>query len=90
MENNKVVKDEGKLIFKCPHCNDFVLVIIKEINCRIFRHGIYKSNMKQVNPHAPKTECDSLVERKLVYGCCKPFRLIPHGDEFTVEKCEYL
>lgn len=27
-------------ILTCPHCNDFVL--IKKINCAIFRHGTLK------------------------------------------------
>ena len=34
---------------KCPHCEEYI--IIEQINCAIFRHGIYKLNFTQINPH---------------------------------------
>jgi hypothetical protein len=34
------------LIVKCPHCNESV--IIEQINCAIFRHGVYKINNDQI------------------------------------------
>lgn len=45
-------------IVKCPHCSKFI--IIEKINCGIFRHGIIKSTLKQMEPHLPKDKCDHL------------------------------
>ncbi len=90
MENNKVTKDEdaGVFIFTCPHCNDQVVVRIQEVNCKIFRHGIMKSNYQQMNPHASKETCDSLKEQDLIYGCGKPFKLT--DDLQYVLTCDYI
>ena len=46
-----------ELIFVCPHCQDPVL--IKKINCGIFRHGVIKTTGKQVSPHANRERCDT-------------------------------
>lgn len=62
---------------KCPHCNEYV--IIEEINCAIFRHGILKKNMNQINQHLSKLECDKLKEKDLIYGCGKLFIKIMNG-----------
>ena len=48
------------VIVKCPHCNLMIFVYLKEFNCRIFRHGIYKHNLQQIDPHLPKVDCDRL------------------------------
>ena len=77
------------IIIICPHCN--IPVEIEQINCAIFRHAIYKNNHQQVPPHSSKFLCDQLVEHNLVYGCCKPFRLIQHNDgTYGAEVCEYI
>jgi len=75
--------------FSCPHCNDDIVVNIKELNCRIFRHAIYKHNYEQVNPHLSKKDCDSLVENNKVYGCCKPFEIISRDNKLFVTVCDY-
>ncbi len=62
------------LIISCPHCNQSIEVI--EINCKIFRCGIMKSNFTQIHPHLPKSECDRLFNEQLIYGCGKPFKLV--------------
>lgn len=77
-----------KLIVTCPHCQEFVL--IDQLNCRIFRHAVLKSNNEQINPHATKLECDDYVSKNLVYGCGKPFRVIDSGQEYKVEICDYI
>jgi hypothetical protein len=76
-------------LMQCPHCGDFVL--IEKINCGIFRHGILKATGKQISPHAPKTLCDYFVEREMIYGCGKPFRVFRdvRGRQ-TIEICEYV
>jgi|LakMenEpi03Aug12_release.lakeMendotaPanAssembly.Ray.scaffolds.fasta_scaffold2030469_1 hypothetical protein len=75
--------------FKCPNCFDEIIVKVNELNCRIFRHAIYKNTFKQVEPHLPKLECDFLTENNLVYGCCKPFEIIIDKNVLYAIKCEY-
>lgn len=60
-------------IVVCPHC--FQQVIIEKKNCGIFRHGINKSNFKQIDPHLNKKKCDQLLKENKIYGCGKPFKL---------------
>ena len=61
-------------IVECPHCHIWIEIL--EINCNIFRCGVYKSNLnKHINPHASKNECDTLKEKDLIYGCGKPFTI---------------
>jgi hypothetical protein len=75
-------------IIICPHCNNYI--IIKELNCGIFRHGIYKNNGNQINPHASKEICDELVKNNLIYGCGKPFQIIEINDIFELKICDYI
>lgn len=71
-------------IVLCPHC--FEEIIIEEVNCAIFRHGIFKENYQQIPPHASKEICEQWVKEDLIYGCGKPFRLINN----TAEICDYI
>lgn len=73
-------------IYECPHCQDKILIYQNELNCRIFRHGVYKQNMQQIPPHLDKTRCDQLFENGLIYGCGKPFRITEH----SIEICDYI
>jgi hypothetical protein len=68
----------------CPHCNG--MVIIEQLNCAIFRHGIFKNTGKQIPPHASKEECDNWVKNNDIYGCGKPFQVI----ENKAVVCEYI
>jgi hypothetical protein len=92
--NNSVTfnSEDNTYIFNCPQCYNLVQVSKAETNCLIFRHGIYKQNFTQINPHLPKTECDKLVELDLIYGCGKPFKLIRNSTNEIdrVEICEYI
>jgi hypothetical protein len=60
------------LIVTCPHCGDDIFIMKKEINCTIFRHGVLKTTLKQIDPHSPKDICDRLKADDLIYGCGKP------------------
>ena len=62
------------LVVSCPHCGIYIEIL--EINCRIFRCGIYKTTYAQIPPHLPKMECDLLVQQDLIYGCGRPFMLV--------------
>lgn len=73
-----------QLIVVCPHCAD--LIIIEQLNCCIFRHGVKKDTFQPINPHAKKQECDYLVENNLIYGCGKPFRVTNNKAEI----CDYI
>ena len=78
--------------FVCPHCDGVVLVPKGQLNCKIFRHGVYKKNNKQIDPHLNKEECDRLFKEGLIYGCGKPFKLLMDEEEnkFWTEKCNYI
>ena len=88
--------------FICPHpeCGGMVEVPPNQLNCKIFRHGIYKTTIPntivkkglQVHPHAPKQLCDYLRDNDLVYGCCKPCRVttINADGSLTAEICDYI
>jgi hypothetical protein len=84
MSNNKI-----NLVINCPHCND--LILIEELNCKIFRHGVIKSTNQQINPHASKAECDNMILNNLIYGCGKPFKInIIDNINFKAEICDYI
>jgi len=87
MESNN---DNLYIIVKCPHCKDFIYIAKKEFRCHIFRHGIYKSNYKQIDPHLNKKECDRLFNGNLIYGCGKPFKLLIEGNKYKTVICDYI
>ena len=78
------------MIIQCPHCKDFVW--IEQLNCRIFRHACYKSDKQVLSgepipPHSTQKECEDLLEKGLVYGCAKPFKILEDG---TAVICDYI
>ena len=81
----------GKYVLvQCPHCTNYVQVYQKDFNCRIFRHGILKSNIEQINPHSSKKVCDELSEKNLIYGCGKPFELVNVAGTEIAKVCDYI
>lgn len=76
------------IIVECPHCK--LLIEIDEINCAIFRHGIFKKNNQQINPHSSKEDCDRYVKNNLIIGCGKPFRLLLDNKEHNAVVCDYI
>jgi len=76
----------------------------KELNCRIFRHGVMREAyerrgvMVQIPPHAPKAQCDWLAANNLILGCGKPYKVVdvvvPDGAGGKVEQravvCGYI
>jgi hypothetical protein len=74
------------LIVLCPHCFENIVIYKNEINCAIFRHGVYKKDNNQIDPHLNKIECDNLYNSGLIYGCGKPFKLVNDIPEI----CDYL
>lgn len=76
---------EEEIVYECPHCQRSIIII--ELNCKIFRCGIFKDTGKQLNPHASKDECDRVLKENLIYGCGKPFR-ITHDKKLII--CDYI
>lgn len=85
-ESDQNMKEEP--VLTCPHCKDFI--IIRKINCGIFRHGVLIKNGKQIDPHASKEMCDNYIREKKIYGCGKPFRIISIDNKFDTEICDYI
>jgi hypothetical protein len=81
--------EERNIIVTCPHCKLLVQTYIKDFNCKIFRHGIFKHNYKQMDPHAPKNLCDEYKAKNLIYGCGKPYELININNKWSAVICEY-
>ena len=75
------------IIVDCPHCFESIFIYKKDLNCKIFRHAIKKSNLEQIHAHSSKEICDDLFEKKLIYGCSKPFRITDENEAIT---CEYI
>jgi hypothetical protein len=84
MSNNNI-----NLIISCPHCLENIL--IEQLNCCIFRHGVFKNNGIQIEPHSPKEQCDHYIQNKLIYGCGKPFKIIKNeNNEYNSIICDYI
>lgn len=60
------------ILVTCPHCAAWVH--LEEINCGIFRHGVFCATMQPIPPHASKVDCDRWFEQGAIYGCGKPFQ----------------
>lgn len=75
-------------ILYCPHCKSPFLM--EKLNCGIFRHGIYKENGKQLDPHSSKELCDTVIKNNLIYGCGKPFQIVQENHQYVVKKCDYI
>ncbi len=75
------------LIIQCPHCHATILIARRDLNCRIFRHGVYKSTGQGIPPHAPRDECERLVTQGLIYGCGKPFQI---DEKECPVVCDYI
>lgn len=85
--HNRIALFDDYYLFNCPHCDDMIQVQKNQVNCKIFRHAIYKSDYTQINPHSNLEECTRLKNSNLVFGCAKPFILdIP---SMSVSICDY-
>jgi hypothetical protein len=80
------------ILVLCPHCSQLIEIV--ELNCRIFRCGIYRQNGFQIPPHLPKIECDRLAENGSIYGCGKPFRVemveLESEKKYIAIICDYI
>ncbi len=72
----------------CPHCE--ITIEILELNCKIFRCGILKNNLKQIDPHLKKHQCDELKKKDLIFGCGKPFMVDLINNKYECRICDYI
>ena len=86
-----MIDDNDVYCFQCPHCELFIQVQKTQVNCKIFRHGVYKRNNEHINPHTDKMTCDKLLNENEIYGCGKPFMFVDDlKGGYLVKKCEYI
>ena len=76
-----------KIYVECPHCADMIEIL--QINCGVFRHGVFKKNQQQINAHAPEEFCKNVFENELIYGCGKPFKVININGQYIAVICGY-
>jgi hypothetical protein len=77
------------MIFTCPHCKELFSVAPGEVNCRIFRHFVF-SNFAQLDPHAPRAECERVARSGLGYGCAGPIELVrDENGQWAAAACDY-
>ena len=77
---------ETLFLVKCPNPKCDMVIMVEELNCAIFRCGVFKETFQQIPPHLSEIDCLDLIERKLIYGCATPFRVVNR----TAEKCDYI
>jgi len=71
----------------CPHCQTTIEILDDQINCQIFRCGVYKTpHLSPINPHSSEIECRRLIDDNLIWGCGQPFRF----DGQNVNQCDYI
>ena len=76
-------------ILTCPYPDCNIMIEVVEINCAIFRCGVYKNVTdygKQIDPHLSKQECDRIKKEDKIWGCGRPFKLV---DGKLIE-CDYI
>jgi len=76
------------LIFLFIRCN--WIPITFDCDILVLRHGVYKNNLQQINPHASKKECKKLLENDLIYGCACPLQIIKDNEEYKLIICDYI
>lgn len=69
--NSVSYNDQDKCyIFECPACQCLIQVEKDQVNCQIFRHGVYKQSFQQINPHEEKDPSNEII-----HGCGKQFQM---------------
>jgi hypothetical protein len=77
-----------ELCITCPHCNEYIL--IEELNCCIFRHGVLIESGKQIDPHSSEEMCNEYILHKKIVGCGKPFKIVKIENEYKAITCGYI
>ena len=78
--------NEKIITFICPNCQVTLEVREIDINCRIFRCGVFKNNLEPINPHLSKQDCEKLIHENKIYGCGAALELLKEGK---IIQCDY-
>jgi hypothetical protein len=70
------------MFVRCPYCH--IDIEILEVNCGIFRCGIFKDTGEQLPSHLSEEGCE--LAKPFVWGCTRPFMLM----QGTPIPCGYL
>ena len=84
-----VILENGVYRYICPHCELLTEVHEKELNCCIFRHGVYQQTYKPINPHASQQEVQRLKLDNAIIGCGGPHQLKLIDGQWTVHPCPW-
>ena len=77
---------QTELHIECPHCGTRQIVLLTDLNCKVFRCIDGLRNKQVYNPHMPKAEHMRIVDANLIFsGCGRPFTC----DGTHVWKCAY-
>jgi hypothetical protein len=68
----------------CPRC--FCALELVEINCAVFRCGIFKKTFEHIPPHATKGDIMEWLSKDMIYGCGAPLQLV--NERLVV--CDYI
>jgi len=57
----------------CPYCDGAVQIKRKDLNCRVFRHGVHTITNIGINPHMTESAVELMIQNNLLRGCGKQF-----------------
>ena len=72
MPRNSVIQ----ILVNCPHCQLPIQIMSNEINCAIFRHGTFKVNGKQMDPHTLKIYAIDMQKTVKFMGVVNHLKLV--------------
>ena len=58
---------------ECPYCEGFIQINKKDLNCRVFRHGVHTITKTGIDPHLSEVNVDILIQKNLLLGCGRQF-----------------
>ena len=62
------------IVVACPACNDTLL--IEQLNCGIFRHGVNSATMRPIDPHSSKEQVVQMMREGKLIGCGAAFCVV--------------
>ena len=65
-------------VIDCPYCGLPIEII--SFNCRIYRHGYFKKNMRQLGQHIKESTVDNLLKQNnIIPPCGRQFKIHEDG-----------
>jgi hypothetical protein len=79
---------DGNLFhYQCPHCELWIQVRREDLNCKIFRHGVFIDSGKPIDPHASKGDVESQSHN--ILGCGGPHMIYNDTGKWYVRACSW-